>query len=247
MDLNAPGVKRELNDIIVADLVLSLAFDFALMGGAAAAFAVLPTFLYLFPMTFFAVSLAFILHEMMHKFTAQRFGAIAGFRKSSTGVLITLITGFFGFLIGIPGATVIFTDQFTTKESGIVSLAGPMTNFAIFIAFYILGSVLFPANFTSQILNVLSIAAHPAGPYLLNVIDLTLFISILLAFFNMLPIQPLDGSKVLHWSTPVYVVTIAVIFIMLAQILPLGTIFFSLVFMLAIALFISFMYRGFAI
>ncbi|MEM3416437.1 MAG: site-2 protease family protein, partial [Candidatus Micrarchaeaceae archaeon] len=79
--------------------------------------------------------------------------------------------------------------------------------------------------------------------YLHNVINMVLFISILLAFFNMLPIYPLDGSKVLRWSKPIYIFTLAIIFVLFAMIIGLGAILFSLVFMLVFAFILSLFYR----
>lgn len=40
----------------------------------------------------------------------------------------------------------------------------------------------------------------------------------LLAAFNLLPIPPLDGSKVLRWSVPAYVVTFGAALVMAALI-----------------------------
>ena len=39
-----------------------------------------------------------------------------------------------------------------------------------------------------------------------------------LAFFNLLPIPPLDGSKIVTWKLPVYVVVMAVAVLELAYI-----------------------------
>ena len=183
------------------------------------------TLAYFLPIAAVGVTLSFILHELMHKFTAQHYGAIAGFRTSRNGLIITLITGFFGFLLGIPGATMIYTSRFTIKEDGIVSLAGPLTNFTVFAVF----------------LAALYLIAPPQGSYASAIITYTLFISIFLAFFNMLPIPPLDGSKVLRWSRPVYFATMGVIFLLMIFFagVPLSTVLY----MIVIALFFSFFYR----
>ncbi|MEM3228450.1 MAG: hypothetical protein QW549_02580, partial [Candidatus Micrarchaeaceae archaeon] len=168
------------------------------------------------------------------------FGAIAGFRTSITGLGITLLSSLFGFLLGIPGATVIYTSNFTTKEEGIVSFAGPLTNFSIFIIFLIAGIALY-GNVLGSVYVTLTTPLRIS--YLHNVINMVLFISILLAFFNMLPIYPLDGSKVLRWSKPIYIFTLAIIFVLFAMIIGLGAILFSLVFMLVFAFILSLFYR----
>ncbi len=236
------SLARELQDIVLADLVLSLAFSLALIGGAKAVRGNEMVFLYLFPIALFAITISFVLHEMMHKFTAQKYGAVAAFRTSTIGLGITLISGMFGFLLGIPGATVIYTNTFTKNEEGVVSLAGPMTNFAIFLVFLAIHFLYFAGS--SFALPTVGAGLHS---YLASLVNLTLFISIILAFFNMLPVFPLDGSKVLRWNKPVYFAMVAVTFLMLFYVIGSGYLLFLLVFMLAIALIFSFMYRGFSL
>ncbi|MEM3775321.1 MAG: hypothetical protein QW774_03635 [Candidatus Micrarchaeaceae archaeon] len=234
------SLSREAKDFAIADAVLTIAFTLAFIGGAAYLRTTWPLFIYFLPIIFIAVTLSFVLHEFMHKIVAQRFGAIAGFRTSITGLGITLLSSLFGFLLGIPGATVIYTSNFTTKEEGIVSFAGPLTNFSIFIIFLIAGIALY-GNVLGSVYVTLTTPLRIS--YLHNVINMVLFISILLAFFNMLPIYPLDGSKVLRWSKPIYIFTLAIIFVLFAMIIGLGAILFSLVFMLVFAFILSLFYR----
>ncbi len=220
----------EVKDIIIADIVLIIAFSLTFSGGFVAGFLSSPgkffsNVAYLLPIIAVAVSLSFVLHELMHKFVAQHYGAIAGFKTSPTGLAITLITGALGFLLGIPGATMIYVHSFTPRQNGIVSLAGPLTNLGVFLAFEIIFLVLQPVQ----------------GTYLYEAISITVFISLLLAFFNMLPMPPLDGSKVLSWSPPVYVATIAAILLLIVifGVLPLS----SILYLVIIAIVISTFYR----
>lgn len=230
-------VSNEIQDIVISDLALSIAFTFIYIGGIGGAASDFGNFIAFFPIALVAVSLSFILHEYMHKIVAQRFGAIAAFKKSDIGLVITLLSGSFGFLIGIPGATMIYTNNFTKREEGIVSLAGPATNFVIFIIVYIA----FIASFhmpPSSILSNLS-----TGTYIQDLMAITLFISVWLAFFNMLPIYPLDGSKVLRWNMEVYVVMVALVGIFLYSIVGIGLVIYMIL-ALAIALIFSFIYSG---
>ena len=222
------NVKREIKDIILADAVLIIAFSLTLSGGILGAAQGLShfSFIVLIPAVALGVSLSFILHELMHKFVAQHYGAIAGFRTSYNGLIITLLTGAFGFLLGIPGATMIYTNNFTKRENGIVSIAGPLTNFAVFAVFLVLALAL----------------RLPQNSYLGYAIDLTLEISILLAFFNMLPIYPLDGSKVLAWNKRVYFITLGTIFVLMLIFHVVSII--EVIFMIVIALFFSLFYRN---
>ena len=124
-----------------------------------------------------------------------------------------MITSFFGFLLALPGATYIYTNSFTKKENGYVSLAGPLTNFIIFIIFYIL-NIAFFSNANVHLSN-LTLTTYAA-----LAVQTTMFISILLAFYNMLPIYPLDGSKILAWNKPVYAILIVATFISLSIFIP---------------------------
>lgn len=233
--------SQEVKDLLLADIVLTLAFAFVFGGGSSALLRSPIAFLYILPISFIAVSLSFVLHELMHKFVAQRYGAIAAFKTSLNGLLITVVTSFFGFLIGIPGATVIYTDRFTRQEDGVVSLAGPMTNFIIFGVFFVIGVILFP-NFISSIPNGLNQVATQTGNYLQNLVTFVLYISLLLAFFNMLPIFPLDGSKVLRWNIGIYIMVMAVIMAIFAYVLPFYFLPY-LISMLVFAFIVSFVLR----
>lgn len=234
--------KKELKDIAIADLVLTIAFSLIMIGGIGNLASYFGIFVYFIPISFVAVSLSFVLHELMHKFTAERYGAIAGFRTSPYGLTITLISSFLGFLIGIPGATIIYTHTFTKREDGIVSIAGPLTNFAIFLVFLAVGLALFP-NFLSNVLQTFSSSFHEL-PYLQNMVNMVLFVNIYLAFFNMLPIYPLDGSKVLRWNKLAYLGIISIIFLLFALVLPIQSIIAGLLFMLIFAYLFSLFYRG---
>ncbi|MGC8729848.1 MAG: site-2 protease family protein [Candidatus Micrarchaeia archaeon] len=216
---------EELRELLLADIVLTFAFAAVIIGGVfGTGNASGMSFVYVLPMAFVAVSLTFVLHELMHKFVAERYGAIAAFRASRTGLIITLASGFFGFLIGIPGATVIYANNFTKKENGLVSIAGPLTNFAIFGLFFVIMMFVNPKSYIGELAS------------------LTMFISIILAFFNMLPIYPLDGSKVLLWNPAVYGITMLVIFTLLIYVAGWGMLF-DIMFMFIIALLFSMSYR----
>ncbi|MCL5239000.1 MAG: hypothetical protein M1286_00800 [Candidatus Marsarchaeota archaeon] len=234
------GVSKELEDIAIADAALTIGFALVLSGGIFGLSSI--SFLYLLPISFVAVSLSFVLHELMHKFVAQRFGAMAAFRKSDNGIIITLVTSLFGFLIGLPGATVIYAPHFTSKEEGFVSLAGPLTNFAVFAVFFAAGSALFP-GFGNGVTNVIFGGGAGSISYLQLAFSFIVFISIYLAFFNMLPIFPLDGSKVYRWNKAVFVGVIAVIFVLLTVVVPLVALLPGMVFVLIIALVLSSFYR----
>jgi len=215
----------ELKEIVLAEVALVVAFSLAFSGGIGGAIHDQSLFLSYIPIAFVAVTLNFVLHEMMHKFTAQRYGAIAGFKTSPMGLAITVASGMLGTLFGLPGATYIYVHSFTRKENGIVSLAGPMTNIVVFLVFFLLLVTLNP----------------PSSSYLYLAISFTISISLVLAAFNMLPITPLDGSKVLAWNMPLYVVVTGGLLLLL---IAFGFPLIYIVYWIIIALIFSTLYRG---
>ncbi len=231
------AISGEIKDLVIADAVLTVAFALMFSGGLLGLASGVANFLYFIPIAFVAVTLSFVLHEYMHKIVAQKFGAIAGFRKWDMGIIVTLASSLFGVLIGLPGATMIYASRFTEKEEGYVSLAGPLTNFAVFLVFLAAFMAFYGAS-PQSVLNGISNAG-----YIEIMIVITMFISAWLAFFNMLPIYPLDGSKVLRWNRYVYLTAIAVIFAFLYYIGGPG-ILTSMVIVLIFALMIHFFFAS---
>ncbi|HIH50436.1 MAG: site-2 protease family protein [Candidatus Micrarchaeaceae archaeon] len=219
----------EIRDILISDIVLTLAFSLALVGGVSAfqgnSAKAIAQFEQLLPIAALAVTVNFVFHELMHKFFAQRYGAIAEFRMFYTGLIITIFTSLFGFLIGMPGATMIYTQGFTKKQNGIVSIVGPLTNLAVFGAFLAFALLTHP----------------PTSSFLSSALSFVIEISVLLAFFNMLPIFPLDGSKVLTWSKPVYAATMGVILLLMLKYTGIGI--WDILLLIVIALVISLVSR----
>jgi len=127
-----------------------------------------------------AVGPGFVLHELSHKFAARRYGHWAEFRMWPLGLLLALVTSLIGFIFAAPGATYISGINITKEENGRISLAGPLTNVAVALVFVPL--FLFTGGFL-QTLGFFGV-----------------YINLFLALFNMIPVLPLDGAKVLSWS-----------------------------------------------
>ena len=94
------------------------------------------------------------------------------------------------------------SGNITSRQNGIIAAVGPLTNIAIAIVafpFYI-----FTANI--DIWNVGELAIF------------LIIINLILAGFNMIPVQPLDGSKIIVWNKAAYfgiiggIVTLALIY-----------------------------------
>jgi Zn-dependent protease len=143
-----------------------------------------PTFLFVSLVT---VGTGFVLHELSHKFTAQRYGYWAEFRMWPLGLLLALGTSLLGFIFAAPGATYISGSNISQEQNGKISLAGPLTNVAVavfFLPFLLFGSYL------GGLWEFLGLEG--------------VYINVFLALFNLLPILPLDGAKVFGWSKAIW-------------------------------------------
>ena len=177
----------EIRDIIVAWLALGLAFAFFLNHGVFGLMATSSSIgglLVYLGVSLVTVGAGFVFHELSHKFVAQRYGYWAEFRMWPMGLVLALVTGLLGLVFAAPGATYISGSNISQGENGKISLAGPLTNVAI--------ALLFSPFLHSNNAITFLVGAYGVG------------INIWLALFNMLPIGPLDGSKVMKWSLPVW-------------------------------------------
>jgi len=183
--------QKERNDLIISWLTVSLAFTWISItifgpGGVGAFTSQLIVMLV-------AVGTGFILHELAHKYVAIHYGAMAEFRSWRMGLILALLLAFFaGFVFAAPGAVYVFGRSITVKQNGIISWAGPVTNLLVVLFFGILALILQPSGF------------------LANIIGTAMFVNFFLAAFNLIPIFPLDGSKVFVWNKGVWLATILV-------------------------------------
>lgn len=187
--------KRELRDIAIAVIVLSLALTILYKRGAIITylgdeFGSAAKWIVLFGICLLLVVFSFLLHEFGHKFTAQNFGMRSEFRIFPTGLFITLLTSVLGFLFAAPGAVYIEGNP-TRKENGIISIAGPAVNILLVLV------------------GIAGCLAFNGGGVVVIFFYLLAYLNAFLALFNLLPIPPLDGSKIWGWSMPVYIVAIA--------------------------------------
>ncbi len=124
---------------------------------------------------------SFLLHEIAHKLSAQRYGLWAEFRLTFFGALITLISmlPFAFFKIISPGAVMI-AGPITTKEAGKTALAGPLLNITL-----------------STICAVVAIGASSPVE---TVAVFGAWINAIIALFNLIPFGIMDGLKVFRWN-----------------------------------------------
>ncbi len=211
--------RLEVEHIAIAWIVLAFAFAFLLERNVASV-----TFAFVFLATAVVLFCGFIMHELMHKFTAQKYRYFAEFRIWPAGIMFALLTAYFGFIFAAPGATYFEPDQREyildpkgfTKRYGEISLAGPRIN--------ILFGLLFLTLFYVTLLLTHGVVGNLFTSFVFLVTGLGAFINFYLCAFNMLPINPLDGYKVFRWDKRIWAAfflsSVAVSAMMILGIIP---------------------------
>ncbi|MEK6940045.1 MAG: metalloprotease, partial [Nanoarchaeota archaeon] len=179
--------RMEIVDILKAWLALSLAFTFIYAGASVLGGDIQKIFslhfISIFFISMFTAGIGFLLHELAHKFVAQHYGCAAEFRAWDQ--LLYLAVGlavFIGFIFAAPGAVMI-SGMITRKENGLISAAGPATNYVLAMLF----------------LGLLYLL-----PQWSNIFATGFSINIWLGIFNLIPFGPLDGRKVFYWNKIVW-------------------------------------------
>ena len=184
---------REIKDLWFAGFMISLAFAILLSGSYQALFKFNFSLILSFVIAFFTAGIGFLLHEMMHKYVAQKYGLWAEFRAFYGMLWFAIAASFFGFIFAAPGA--VFIRGLISKErNGKISVAGPVTNIVLGVLFLVL---------------LLAFGKDGIFGYFF---ETGLTINALLGAFNMIPLMPFDGAKVIAWDKGVYwiIVVIAV-------------------------------------
>ena len=190
MDIKGLGFsKEEIREITISTLILAFIFYYP---GFSAFFSELGIVGFLKYMFFFIIlGLAFIPHELAHKFMAMKYGCFAQYQMWMGGLKFALLMVFMtngSFAFAAPGAVVIYTSfrdhlgvrhvTITKKQNAYISMAGPLTNFAM-------------AALMIPFMAISGISSLAGSIYYVNVF---------LGLFNMIPFGPLDGTKVFAWD-----------------------------------------------
>ena len=133
-------------------------------------------------------------HELSHGFVAYKLGDDTAKRAGRLTLnpirhidpmgLLMMAVFHFGWAKPVPINMYRFKDP--KKGMAITALAGPVSNLILAFVFVLIWGALYQPLYRTS-----------AGQYLLQMLSLGAYISTGLAIFNLLPVPPLDGSKIL--------------------------------------------------
>ncbi len=169
---------REIKDIGFAWAMISLAFAILFTKNLI----ILPA---VFVFSGITVGVAFVVHELCHKYIAQRYRLWAEFRAEPNMLILAVLMSFFGFVFVAPGAVLIGGRRVSVKENGKISAAGPLSNIILALLFFGISTLTLPHL-------VLTIAKYGV------------LINSWLALFNMIPFWMFDGKKIFRWNKVIW-------------------------------------------
>lgn len=139
------------------------------------------------------------LHELSHGLVACRLGDDTAKRAGRLTLnplkhldpigLLMMLTVHFGYAKPVPVS--MYKLKNPKRDMAVTALAGPVSNVIITVVFLLLYGALYRP-----------LGGSKAGAYVLDMLQLTAYISMGYAVFNMLPVPPLDGSKVVFSLMP---------------------------------------------
>ena len=176
--------KVEVRDLIISSLVIAFLFSFINLSIES------------YIISFLLVAPTFVLHELAHKYMAEKKGCIARYVIWPTGVIASIIFSFLTFgrvVFAAVGAVTISSIvpsrvgykyvHLGKEDVGKIAVAGPLTNFGLAIIGYIFS---------------------PISP----LFGLFGEINAVIGLFNLIPFPPLDGIKVFGWDWIVWTLMI---------------------------------------
>ena len=144
--------------------------------------------------------LCITLHELSHGYVAYRLGdttakdagrlTLNPIRHIDPMGLVMMVAFKFGWAKPVP--VNMYRFRHPRRDMALTALAGPVSNLLIGIVFL----------FLYGFLHIPLRRMGTAGVWFLQMIYLTAYISLALMVFNILPISPLDGSKVVYSLLP---------------------------------------------
>lgn len=167
---------------------------------------------FLNPPFIISILIALSVHEWAHAYSAFKLGdPTAKYDGRMTlnplshldplGTIMFVVVGF-GWGKPVPVDWTYFKNP--KRDNAIVALAGPLSNLVLAIISFVILVTLTEGSVGSWAMGLLSVEAV-GGPLLSFVTEIaasSLFINLALMAFNLLPIAPLDGSKIVHPFVP---------------------------------------------
>jgi len=211
LDAGSPGKfsQTEIYHLLLAMGVLTIAFSFAFTGSSLrSGFNNIQALPLALPISFLGILTAFFVHEISHKFMAQKYGLWSEFRMYPRWLLLSLLFAVFtGFVFAAPGA-VMFRGETRNFEMGKIAAAGPLANIVIAaITYPLYRFVFFETSFIGKILGFICL------------------INALLGTFNLLPFGSFDGMKVIRWNGLVWAALFIIAIVMMILIFPIAPLF----------------------
>lgn len=173
-------MNTELKDLLISWAVLSFCFAFSFN---------VSRIIYMLPISMATVGLGFVAHEVSHRYVARKFGCVAYYRLWSWGLILALTLAVISggrVIFAAPGAVYIVPPVMwygmgneLRRIYAHISMAGPLANIIIAILFYFISGF-------GGILRLIGYIGYK--------------INIWLAIFNLIPLPPLDGSKIFSYN-----------------------------------------------
>ncbi len=170
--------RQEIQDLMIAWVLISVAVAIALHQPQLSFFS-------LVLISAITVGVAFIIHELAHKYVATLYGKFAEFRANIALLVLSLAIAFSGVLFAAPGAVHI-SGFVNSRENALIAAAGPVANI-------VLALILLPLFYLL-----------PASELFLIIIGFSIIINSWLALFNLIPFWEFDGAKIIMWNKPFY-------------------------------------------
>lgn len=157
-------------------------------------------FLYFLP----ALLLSLAIHEFGHAIVAYKLGDRSQKAQGRLTLSPFAHIDWFGFLsialIGIGWGKPVMVDDRNFKKRGkgnmLVALAGPMFNLGLALVVTVLLKILLVVGVFD------AVATNSVLAIIFNILLLMIQFNIIFAVFNLIPLPPFDGSKVLYYFLP---------------------------------------------
>ncbi len=174
--------------------------------------AAVPLLSFLQPTYLLAALLAITIHEACHAFAAKRLGddtaEMMGRLTLNPLAHLDLLGSILFLTVGFGWAKPVPVDprnfRHPVRGMALVALAGPVSNLILAAGAYVLLYLIAPAFGSAGLSEFLSgqNAGNPLLTVFIQFLGHSLFVNLALMAFNLLPVAPLDGSKILQAFVP---------------------------------------------